>query len=75
MLVSEANMAYQGSKDTNDNLDTSSYERDLASDLATDLARNSEQSLKDMRVRKRIDELLERKRLKALFDDSEDWDI
>ncbi|MGB1261414.1 MAG: PA3496 family putative envelope integrity protein [Cognaticolwellia sp.] len=26
-------------------------------------------------VRKRIDDLLERKRLKALLDDADDWDI
>lgn len=30
---------------------------------------------KDPKVRKRIDELLEKKRLRALLDDSEDWDV
>jgi len=34
-----------------------------------------EEALKTSKVRKRIDELLERRRLKELLDDSDDWDI
>ncbi|SEK64712.1 hypothetical protein SAMN05216262_10214 [Colwellia chukchiensis] len=35
----------------------------------------SEKAAHTCEVRKRIDELLERKRLKALLDDSEDWEL
>ncbi len=34
-----------------------------------------EQAAHNAEVRKRIDDLLERKRLKELIDDSDDWDI
>jgi len=30
---------------------------------------------KNTKIRKRIDELLEKKRLKELLDDSDDWDV
>jgi len=42
------------------------YDKDLAK--SNKAAHNSE-------VRKRIDDLLEKKRLKALLDDADDWDI
>jgi len=51
--------------DTTPEVEQESYDKDLPKgDKAT---HNSE-------VRKRIDELLEQKRLKALLDDADDWD-
>ncbi len=41
---------------------------DYDKDLATGTKAN-----KNSKIHKRIDELLERKRLKALLDDSDDW--
>jgi hypothetical protein len=35
----------------------------------------SEQAQHDKEVRKRIDDLLEKKRLKELLDDEDDWEI
>ena len=37
--------------------------------------RNQEQAMHDIKVRRRIDDLLEKKRLKYLLDDSDDWTI
>lgn len=52
--------------DTTPEVEQESYDKDLAKgDKAT---HNSE-------VRKRIDDLLEQKRLKALLDDADDWDF
>ena len=36
---------------------------------------DAEHAAHDKEVRKRIDELLEKKRLKELLDDEDDWDI
>ncbi len=36
---------------------------------------DAEHAAHDKAVRKRIDELLEKKRLKELLDDEDDWDI
>lgn len=52
--------------DTTPSNNQENYEKDLPK--GKQAAHNSE-------VRKRIDDLLEQKRLKALLDDSEDWDI
>jgi hypothetical protein len=46
--------------------------KDSAPDFEKDLA-SGEDAIKNAKVRKRIDELLEKKRLKELLDDSEDW--
>jgi hypothetical protein len=43
-----------------------SYDKDLP---------EGEQAAHNTEIRKRIDDLLERKRLKELLDDSDDWDI
>lgn len=43
-----------------------SYDKDLP---------KGEQAAHNSEIRKRIDDLLERKRLKELLDDSNDWDI
>lgn len=37
--------------------------------------KQDEQDIRNSKARKRIDDLLEQKRLKDLLDDSEDWDI
>jgi hypothetical protein len=52
--------------DTTPEVEQESYDKDLPK--GDKAAHNSE-------VRKRIDELLEKKRLKALLDDSDDWDF
>ena len=36
---------------------------------------DAEHAAHDKEVRKRIDELLEKKRLKELLDDEDDWDV
>ncbi|NMP32216.1 hypothetical protein HII17_11615 [Thalassotalea sp. M1531] len=59
-------MSYRESKSSTTPTDASDYEKDLAS---------GEQAIKNSKVRKRIDELLEKKRLKELLDDSDDWDV
>ncbi|KXJ49170.1 MAG: hypothetical protein AXW17_11465 [Colwellia sp. Phe_37] len=46
--------------------DQESYDEDLP---------KGEKATHNSEVRKRIDDLLERKRLKELLDDSDDWDI
>jgi hypothetical protein len=56
--------------DFTDNIDSitdqSSYDKDLP---------KGEKAEHNSDVRKRIDELLEQKRLKHLLDDSEDWEL
>jgi hypothetical protein len=47
-------------------IEQKSYDKDLP---------KGEQAAHNSEVRKRIDDLLERKRLKDLLDDSDDWDI
>jgi len=59
-------MSLRETKNVTNPTDTPDYEQDLAS---------GEQAAKNTKVRKRIDELLEKKRLKELLDDSDDWDI
>lgn len=59
-------MTYHDSNNSTDKPDIPDYEQDLA---------NSKQKIKNTKVRKRIDELLEEKRLKQLLDASDDWDI
>lgn len=49
-----------------------SVEPRRAPDYDNDFA-NNEQAIKNSQVRKRIDELLEKKKLKELLDDSDDW--
>ena len=56
---------------------------DLTNDLSPALAGQNydqdlpkgEQAAHNSEVKKRIDDLLEKKRLKALLDDAEDWEI
>lgn len=54
--------------DATDNLDNSSNENEVERDIDV---KSSE--IKDAKVRKRIDDLLEQKRLKELLDDTDDW--
>jgi len=49
---------------TND--DSENYDKDLATGKKAD---------KNTKVRKRIDDLLEKKRLREALDDSDDWEI
>ena len=49
-----------------DTKNTPDYDKDLAA---------NEESDKNAKIRKRIDELLEKKRLKEMLDDTDDWDI
>lgn len=63
-------MNYDANKN---NIDTTIDEQDIAN-LDDDIG-NDEQSQRNSLARKRIDDLLEKKRLKYLLDDSEDWDI
>lgn len=54
---------------TNDitpSVDQENYDKDLP---------KGEKATHNSEVRKRIDDLLEKKRLKELLDDSDDWDI
>ncbi|REL34475.1 hypothetical protein DXX92_03415 [Thalassotalea euphylliae] len=64
--MGEIKMTYRDSKHTQHKADLPDYEKDLAS---------NEQSIKESKVRKRIDELLEEKRLKQLLDNSDDWEV
>ncbi|MDG1752456.1 MAG: hypothetical protein P8I03_12475 [Thalassotalea sp.] len=57
-------MAY----DKNENLTNSNV--DIDKDSTIDV-KNSE--VKDAKIRKRIDDLLEQKRLKEMLDDTDDW--
>ena len=59
-------MPYRNTDNLVENKDTQDYDKDLA---------NNEESIKNSKVRKRIDVLLEKKRLKELLDDSDDWDV
>lgn len=52
------------------NLSESKKQPDYEKDLAT-----GEDAIKTAKVRKRIDELMEKRRLKELLDDTDDWDI
>ncbi len=49
-----------------DKEDQAAYDKDLSA---------NEKSIKNAQIRKRIDDLLEQKKLKELLDDSEDWDV
>lgn len=40
-----------------------------------DILNTTEQDQRNIKARKRIDEILENKRLKALLDDEEDWEV
>lgn len=55
---------------TFDNIDNTDSNVDSDKDSSIDV-KNSE--VKDAKVRKRIDDLLEKKRLKELLDDTDDW--
>ncbi len=55
--------------------DIDDHEPILEQNEEQDTEKNKESSKHDKEVRKRIDELLEKKRLKELFDDEDDWDI
>jgi len=48
--------------------------KEVAADIDTDMVINDD-SQKSTKIRKRIDELLEKKRLKEQLDDSDDWDV
>jgi len=62
--------------DVDDDLDDDGID-DIDPDLEDekDPMTNSERAAHHKEVRKRIDELLEKKRLKAMLDDEDDWDI
>ena len=51
---------------TTPEVETKTYDKDLP---------KGEKASHNSEVRKRIDDLLEQKRLKALFDDPDDWDL
>ena len=58
--------------DIDDNNETREQEADIESlELAEKKA--AEQAQKNLLARKRIDELMEKKRLKELLDDEDDW--
>ena len=59
-------MTYQSTNNQVDTKNTPDYDKDLAA---------NEESDKNAKIRKRIDELLEKKRLKEMLDDTDDWDI
>ena len=59
-------MPYRNTDNLVEKKDTQDYDKDLT---------NNEESIKNSKIRKRIDELLEKKRLKELLDDSDDWDV
>lgn len=48
--------------------------KDSVPDFEKDLS-SGEEAIKNAKVRKRIDELLEKKRLKEMLDESDDWDV
>jgi len=54
----------------NEDIDNRSDKDDYNDDFS-----DKEQTERNNKARKRIDELMEKKRLKYLLDDSEDWDI
>ncbi|WP_448211466.1 PA3496 family putative envelope integrity protein [Colwellia sp. MEBiC06753] len=59
-------MSYNFSNNIVNSKDSADFEQDFPL---------NEESIKHTKVRKRIDELLEQKRLKELLDDSNDWDV
>ena len=60
----------------NDNLEnTTSLEPEVEQETFDNDLPKGDQAAHKCEVRKRIEELLERKRLKELLDDSDDWDI
>jgi len=52
--------------DNIDNIDENDYDNDLA---------KGDEAERNSTVRRRIDALMEKKRLKELLDDSEDWEL
>jgi len=54
----------------NEDISNPSEKKDYDDDFS-----DTEQAERNNKARKRIDELMEKKRLKYLLDDSEDWDI
>jgi len=54
----------------NEDISNLSEKKDYDDDFS-----DTEQAERNNKARKRIDELMEKKRLKYLLDDSEDWDI
>ncbi|MCO4799236.1 MAG: hypothetical protein KC484_08485 [Colwelliaceae bacterium] len=54
--------------DSTEGLDSNNL--DIDKDAAIDMKKNE---VKDIKVRQRIDDLLEKKRLKELLDDTDDW--
>jgi len=62
--------------DVDDGLDDDSMDdNDPTLEDERDNMTNSERAAHDKAVRKRIDDLLERKHLKEMLDDEDDWDI
>jgi len=53
-------------EDINNNDDSTSYDDDLA---------KGDKAERNSQVRQRIEDMLEKKRLKELLDDSDDWDL
>ena len=65
-----------GDDDFLDDLDANETENEQVLDIeASELAEKEaqEQAQKNLLARKRIDELMEKKRLKELLDDEDDW--
>ena len=57
-----------------DDLDEDSDNNEQYNDIDSfDLAEKKAQAQKNLLARKRIDELMEKKRLKELLDDEDDW--
>jgi hypothetical protein len=63
---------YFSDETTSSNFDLVSDKRKLQSSTLAD-KQDKEQAQKNIIARKRIDELIEKRRLKELLDDSEDW--
>jgi len=63
---------YFSDETTSSNFDLVSNKRKLQSSTLAD-KQDKEQAQKNIIARKRIDELIEKRRLKELLDDSEDW--
>jgi hypothetical protein len=53
-------------EDISNNDDSTSYDEDLA---------KGDKAERNSQVRQRIEDMLERKRLKELLDDSDDWEL
>ena len=58
-------MPYQAGNNQIDTNSSPDFDKDI----------NSEEAIKNTKIRKRIDELLEKKKLKEMLDDSDDWDV